>query len=137
MGAIVLSTLERYPDWRKRLEQYVQSLRGQPFEYGSLDCCQIAGGSIRAMTGVDLMSEFRYTDRDSAAAVMANGGGLVRIVTRILGSPMRAYMARCGDIVLVDTDALGVLLDHRIVAPSKDGVTTCTSLHGRIAWRVG
>jgi len=70
-----MEQLTRFPDWAKRLNSYVSSVRSMPFNYGTLDCALFCADAVLAMTGRDLASGMRgYTSyRDGLRIVRSLG----------------------------------------------------------------
>lgn len=57
---------------------------GEPFEWGSLDCCQFAAKVAERITGVDYSTGFDYWSEKSAETIIENFGDLTGLVTHIL-----------------------------------------------------
>lgn len=66
-------TLARLAKWDTELfPGYLASIAATPFAWGSNDCCTFAAGGIQAITGIDVMADFRgkYTDEAGALAAI-------------------------------------------------------------------
>jgi hypothetical protein len=90
---------------RQRLEDYLATIEGQPFAWGSLDCALFAADAVRAMTGQDLGASFRgqYTDADSAdAAIRAAGFDTVADIAAAHFTEISRGEAVMGDIAVVE-----------------------------------
>lgn len=115
----------RFPDWPKRLNAHINSLRGQEFGWGEFDCVLFAAGAVQAITGWDPIAPWRgqWSDEGSAYRMMEevgrggraiNGSALYRAMVYTLGSSIRGQRGKRGDIayfegncgVIVGTHAL-------------------------------
>jgi hypothetical protein len=69
----------RRPDWRARLDAYLDGLAGAAFDWRSMNCLHFAGGVIEAQTGVRLGDEFTEADR----AACTDAKAAARIMLRL------------------------------------------------------
>jgi len=72
--------MQKKENWHILMAEYLQSVRHNPFAWGSFDCCMFAADCIKAMSGVDPAAPFRdaYTDAATAiTALRAYAGGLL------------------------------------------------------------
>lgn len=106
--------LPRLPDWRQRLDDYLDSIDGKPFEWGELDCALYAAGAVQAMTGVDLAKSFRgqYSDAAGAKAAIAAAGfpDYASLVAAYLPEATADTPVGIGDIAVVDMPGFGPCL---------------------------
>jgi hypothetical protein len=138
----------------RALWPFLQSRSKTPFEYGINDCAFFAGDAIVAMTGVDVLIDFRgqYSDGPSAlrAIQQITGGKSVSDaadwVTSKFGMnalPSPLYAQR-GDLVLCtytdaegDTEFLGIVAPSGDVAiPGKEGITHLPLSSAKKGWKV-
>lgn len=144
MGARLMH-LCRLPDWESRLMAAIEATPA--FSWGTADCCRFAGRIVRAITGADPMEPAYgrpgegYADGDAAQALLIERGGLLPMVSAVLGAPLASVaQARRGDVVLArlpGCETLGILADARIAAQGADGVVFLPLRRGLAAWRVG
>lgn len=100
--------MKRLPDWPKRLHDFVDGVKRQPFEWAGHNCGEhFAAGAVLAMTGEDVAAPWRgrYKSATGAMRVMKNDGfaSLGDMAASILPEihPSRAKM---GDIAAVPAD---------------------------------
>lgn len=105
MNAVVplTRTLQRYPDWAPRLNEYVVQTRDLDYKWGTHDCCTFAAGGVEAITGWDPMWAFRgqYTteeEGDDALEIFGAHKGLYPTLIKLLGSPVRGSQGQKGDV---------------------------------------
>ena len=100
-----MTEITRLPDWRARLEAYLDSIEGRPFAWGDLDCALFAADCVLAMTGVDFANDFRgkYTDYASGLAALKAAGfkSYAGIVSNCLPQAQPDEVG-IGDIAVVD-----------------------------------
>jgi hypothetical protein len=143
----------RRGDWQEISWKYIREHMDTPFEWGVQDCATFACGHIEAITGVDLMLEFKgnYTTLDEgmekAKEVFgehitdyedAVAAGFKRAGLQELPSVM---FAQRGDAVLFDDihgATLGVVhLDGvHVCVPRTKGISLAPLEDCRRAWRV-
>ncbi len=116
----------RYPDWPRRLSEYLGSLHGKEFEWGVFDCCTLINGSIEAITGESHMDEFIGTYDSHATAMMSlrtNGAGtLFDTLKEKFGEPLPGVQGQRGDIAyLEDQKVCGVVYGRRVMFLHEDG----------------
>jgi len=133
----------RRQDWPLRLNAWLDSVRERPFAWGVNDCALGAADAVLAMTGVDYAAEFRgaYFSKRNAARLLAERGGLERLVTQALGDPLATpKLSQRGDVVLVHAGAggpaLAVVLGAHAVAPGPGGAVFVPMAQWLMAWRV-
>ncbi len=93
------------------LMDFLQARHAMPFDWGRHrnDCVSYALGAIEAQTGRRLLRRRDWHDEASAAAVIAEMGGLARSVTRRLRCTAPAAAMR-GDIGAVAHATFGIAL---------------------------
>lgn len=100
--------MKRFPDWEKRLYEFLESHSERPFEWGRRDCALFTCDAVLAMTGVDLAAECRgrYSTREEAESLLRelSGGALevyaAQVAERNALEPIPLQFARRGDVVL-------------------------------------
>jgi hypothetical protein len=141
--------MTRVKQWEKVLAAQLKAARSKSFEWGVFDCCLFAADVVQALTGVDLMSEFRgkYDTELSAYRLIRTSGGddlyaAVSKQTTAQGmTEINPRTAQRGDLVLVnsaDRQAMGVVgLDGRfaVCAAMPSGVTLVAMPDWLHAWR--
>jgi len=143
-------TMQRFPDWPRRLHLLVESSKAVTFDWGRYNCGLFVARWIRECTGVDLSAPYvgKCSDEASAEALFLNGhqdlGSFAAAIAAANGMPEVApTLARRGDVVWVDNlttyGALGVVnLDARFaVCMSEQGTKRVHLQRWRRAWRVG
>lgn len=101
--------LIRHDDWQERLSRYFESVADRRFEWGQHDCALFAASAVEAMTGVDILAEFRgqYSSRVGAAKALREigQGTLIKTFNHRLGRWKRPALAQRGDIVMFQNSA--------------------------------
>lgn len=134
--------MTRKENWPDALLATVDAAQSKPFAWGTHDCCTFTADCVRAMTGVDLMENFRgrYTSARGAVRAGAEAGytALADIWCAAL-TEIAPLTARRGDVILfeaVEGLAVGVVIGHQAVAAGPEGVTLIPLELWRRAWRV-
>ena len=119
---------DRLPEWRERLQVYLQSIAHEPLEFGRHDCALFAADAVRAMTGVDLAEAYRgrYTTLHGGMRILARDGfsDQVALVAAHL-APVTVAMAMPGDLAVFETQsgrALGVVQGAAVYVLHVDGL---------------
>lgn len=102
----------RTQGWEDKLHLFVEEKRGQPFAWGSNDCCVFAADWCAMALGIDPAEKFRggYDTALGAARILDTVGGVEALATGALGvAPDEARFAGRGDIVSF-TDERGTAL---------------------------
>lgn len=100
--------MNRFEDWPTRLADAIAGRQDMPFAEGKHDCCLAAADVIEAMTGVDLMADFRGRYRSAAGAhrlLVSEGKGtllktLISLVPAHGGKKIPKAFASKGDLVM-------------------------------------
>lgn len=139
MAAGIERSLRRR-DWQERLATYLHQRMATPFAWGSHDCCTFAAGAVEAMTGSNPMAVLpRYDTEHAALRIIVEGGDLRRLVSSILGEPVRPAFAAMGDVVLLSNEGrelLGICNGVNAIAASQDGVAALEMSAAIEAWKI-
>lgn len=103
-----MNARERLEGWETVLETLHDMKR--PYEVGVWDCVITFGDIILAITGEDLIAEFRgrYHTQEEAQSLLDSVGGYEKVLEAKLGPPCPVSHARRGDAMVAEQD--GVLL---------------------------
>ena len=121
--------MDRLPDWRARLTDYVAAHARDPFSYGRLDCALFCAGAVEVMTGQDLARGWRgYRSLNEGRKKLAEKGfaDQVDLVASLFPEVPVAF-AQAGDIAAVPGDddvALGIVQGEAVYVlrpPVRDG----------------
>jgi hypothetical protein len=129
----------RHHDWPERLASFIETRRETPFAYGTHDCCAFAGAVAEAITGTNPAAPFPYDSQVGALRLIAEHGGLDKLLTAALGEPVPPAMAGRGDIVLADLEGgptAGVCIGRDCAFPADVGVTFRSRAVVGMAWKV-
>lgn len=85
--------------WSDALKQVWSAHQTEQLEYGVMDCCQFVREYVALLICKDYGETFSYTTEAEANAIMDEHGGLVGLLTSILGEPKDDPQP--GDIVVV------------------------------------
>lgn len=111
-------------DWAERLAGFFAAQAGGTFAYGVKDCCLFVADGVQAMTGADLMADYRgrYNSEEEIKQIVAeeNASCLTALIRRRLKDAglrvKEAGFAMRGDIALLDEGAMGLVsMDGRHV----------------------
>lgn len=104
--------MTRYPDWERRLSEFLQTNSERPFVWGQWDCILMAASCVNAMTGVDVAARYRgqYSNQTGAREMLRElgEGTLLRTVNAVF-QPKKVSRVQRGDLVWRD-GAVGVSL---------------------------
>lgn len=148
--------LQRREDWERRVNDYLATIRKSGHKWGGgdneTDCALAWAGAIEAMTGVDLMAEFRgkyETEEGALALIEAKGfADLPSLLDDMLPRVTRSSAQR-GDLVMVKGGALALAWGEVALAigefratPGGDllypaGIVRVPRADWRKAWRIG
>ena len=148
----------RYEDWPNRLHDFINSRQSTPFKWGENDCCTFGSDCIKAITGLDPITEagFRghYTTALGAQRFITAGGGLEYIVETLFKQQgfgeVPIFFAQRADIMMADltaeglpTDpeqgvsvAFGVCLGGNAAFAGPEGIVYHKIKYCRRAWRI-
>jgi hypothetical protein len=127
----VTEPLVRFPDWRKRLDDYLDSVDRKPFDWIKINCAFFAADAVEAQTGIDLAANFRglVTDEQSAMKALADAG-YSDVIAATVGTKRLPEISmgeqRIGDLAVVDDARFGPCL--AVIGGSH---LTCMALRGK------
>lgn len=120
--------LSRVPDWRARLQAYINAAMDRGFRPGRFDCALFAAGAVEAMTGVDLARGHRgYRTLNEGRRKLRERGfeDAVALAAAVL-SEKPVSLAQAGDLAVVEDRegeaALGVVQGARIYVLHPAGI---------------
>ncbi|HEY5054665.1 MAG TPA: hypothetical protein VII58_00805 [Acidobacteriaceae bacterium] len=143
----------RHEPWVTHLHTFLRANAKTPFKWGVWDCSLFCADAIKAMTGIDIASDFRglYTDEAGAKAA-------VEKVTGVTGGTVEDAAAYCaakhglvewkhplfaqrGDLVVLEDagrviTGLVHLSGRHIVAAGESGLRKFTITNVKRAWHV-
>lgn len=123
--------LIRLRDWRKRLDLYLDSIEGTPFQWGAMDCGLFAAGAIHAMTGVDLAADVRGKYKDEAGAeATVKAAGFDDFISLVAS---RVPAGRLGDAVIGDLVTVEGIYGNAALGIVGGSHVTCMTLRGKSA----
>jgi hypothetical protein len=139
--------LKRQADWRRQLNAFVNSVRRRPHSWDGADCAvAFAGGAVLAITGADLVADWRgtFTTAAEAAAQLHERGfaDVAEAVSAVLPEHEHASQARVGDVMAIADEtafgyALGICNGASILVVRPDGLGLVDLLSAARAWKVG
>lgn len=144
--------ITRLKGWPEKMMAEIKAARTREFEYGTHDCCAFSGRVVKAMTGVDMLADWKdYATQDEADALLVSKGE--GTLTRTADKLMKAYgceqtpapLCRRGDPVIAKIDvgggrkerAIGICVGAVAVFPMKRGTGTVSMANVIRGWRVG
>lgn len=142
----------RFEHWETRLGAIVEMYARRPFEWGRYDCVLFAADCTWALTQKDPAAPWRgaYSDEAGAARLIAEAGGLSRLVETALSGiglvcdRVKPAFAQRGDPVLFEAPgmlgsagpALGVTLGEQFAAKGLDGIELRPMSAATMAWAI-
>lgn len=131
--------MRRISTWEESLSDYIALKRDEPFAYGINDCCTFCFGAAEAITGIDLMQEFRGKYKTLAGSLRALrdiGAGDLESTMDTKFSVIDISLAQRGDIAFFDS-SIGVIMDSWAWFVSDDGLERVPRSMWDKAWSVG
>ena len=127
-------------EWRSKFDALIAKRMGNPFSWGTQDCCMFAADCAVINGGADPFTDKRGTYNDAAGALRAlvDVGGIEAAGARF-GAPIRPLMAMVGDVGLVpcgEREALAVCVGDVWLAPAAAGLAAMPLESARMAWRI-
>ncbi|WP_299945368.1 hypothetical protein [uncultured Ruegeria sp.] len=130
----------RLEDWPLRLDRLISEARDKPFEWGTHDCGTFAADVVETLTGVRLPLPKGYTTARGSMLAMRRKTGSSQMdgaVSYFLGEPLESpLLAQRGDIVLHETQALGVCVGQSAMCLSEAGLASVSVNECVKVWRV-
>jgi len=129
----------RYEDWEKRLAEYVESKRLEPFSWGVNDCALFALGALKAIQSDCPMADLKFgykTQRGAYSYLNKNNASdLWDFVDRYY-QRVPIELVQRGDVVahITEDKSVGICLGAFYCTPSDDGLLF--SNDAEFAWRV-
>lgn len=106
---------------------------------GKHDCCTFVAGAVEAITGQDLMSEFRgkYDSWKTGLRALKEigNGALYDTLVAKLGEPLGGQYARKGDVVMYE-DSCGISLGRFAMFIGENGFVFVRQRHLEHTFRV-
>lgn len=127
--------------WTQLLDNYIESSRARPFEWGAFDCVTFAANWKALVTGVDPIASVRgtYATERGALEIIVRLGckDLEAVATHFFGEPdpLGPKFAGRGDIVLAQ-GALGISLGARGAFLSLSGLESIPARQFQTVWKV-
>jgi len=141
-----LVKLRRFDNWPILLSKFLTQRQKMPFTWGRNDCLLFAADCVEALTGVDLVPEYRGTYDTEARAkeiLIPYGGVISGIINDRLGQPIpNPLLARRGDVCIADIGdvcACGVVDDTgaRVAFLTEKGLVRGKLRDTMIFWGYG
>lgn len=110
------------------------------FEWGVMDCCQVAREMYRTYNGVDPAPDLVYGSEDEAKAIIEKHGGLSGLITHILGPAIPTDEALTGDILRLELPHVGEIIGIKVpcgtLVPISRGLFKADLKYSLEAWRI-
>lgn len=119
---------QRISNWPTELNNFIETRRATPFQWGKNDCALFAADAVLAITGIDHAAEYRgrYTTRIGSARVLLRSGIKdLRELLSLYFDELAPASVRRGDLACFDTGngpTIGVCVGQYIVAPGAAGL---------------
>jgi len=130
----------RYPDWPERLNIYVVKVQKEEFQLGEFDCALFAAGCIEAITGEDVMPEYRDTynsweSSEEACLDIHHTASLYKVLLKKFGSPLPGVRGRVGDLAFYD-GCCGIVFGRYALFLSEGGYAHIRITHVQRIFRI-
>jgi hypothetical protein len=130
----------RHEDWPVRLDEVIERARNRPFKWGQHDCGTWAAEIVFSLTGEKLDLPKGYRSANGSLVAMRRKTGtktMVSATSYFLGEPLPTpLLAQRGDIVLHQSQALGVCVGAEVFCLSEAGLFSVPLTECLSAWRV-
>lgn len=130
----------RVDNWPGVLAARVEHWRHIPMEYGKSDCLQMCGDFVFHLTGIDYRDQFpTYTSKEAAEEILAAVGGIVALITSVMGPRKHPSKAMRGDVIVASVDeghVAGICLGAVWVGPTSSGLAFLPMSAAIAAWSV-
>jgi len=137
-------SIRRKDNWEILMREEVASLRENKFVYGKSDCCIFVGRIMKAMTGFDVIKDFRKFHKikkynaDTFEKVLKKIGGLENECTRQWGEPLPVGKMRRGDLGLIRDETVGICDGDNMLSPDAEGGIKLTDRSEcTMCWKIG
>ena len=124
--------MDKKPNYRKEIQDYVSSVHNKPFKYGSHDCATFGADVIHAATGVDVWDGLRgrYSTYLGGVRVLKKATGYTNHVEYFksfceeIEPPFGRYGDLCYFIIPEQKDcySIGLVFGHFAVAITEQGL---------------
>lgn len=135
--------MTRRPDWRARLLAYLSSVAAEPYVPGQHDCILFAAAGREALTGTDLMADWRgkYSTVPEGYRIARTHGWADPFAYVVSGLPEIApAFAQVGDLAMLDgidgLPALGIVQGELIYTVGKERQELAILTAAQRAWRI-
>lgn len=128
--------IARRRDWPRRLRDALEASAALEFDEHHY-CATFAADVVEAMTGVDLMADWRgLPQRAAAARVCAIYGSVEGYLQAVLDRPVASAQTRRGDVAIRD-GAIGICAGERCAFLSDRGLAYYSIAEIERGYRVG
>jgi hypothetical protein len=135
--------MERRPDWQTRLSRFLARVARTPYDDANHYCAIFAADGVEAVTGVDLVENWRgrHATNQSALRALIRAGFADHIdFAASLLPEIPPMEARAGDIAVVPSPmgpCLGIVQGEVIYTVAQTGLGTVPRALAARAFRVG
>lgn len=130
----------RVANWATIFHQKLEEWRDCPFDWVTWNCLLFPAAMVLALTGIDHRDAFpAFATKEEALMVLQENGGIVALISSVLGDPKPPAFAQRGDVVACDFGdglAAGICKGVNCVAPGPRGLIERPTLSAIAAWTV-
>jgi len=116
--------MERLPNWELAFNEHFAQVKDKKFSWKDFNCCHLAAGFVKAITGVDKFKPYKgkfRTERGAYRLIKKLGfNNLYELLVHELGEPVVTPHYQRGDVVMYG-DTCGVCLGQISVFVKPDG----------------
>ncbi len=127
-----------------KLNNFIESQRRVPFEWGINDCALFVASAVEAVIDIDYAEQFRgrYATKIGSLRVLRDDGydDLEQFVTASVGEPCAKREIARGDICLFETpdgESIGICVGVKIVSPGEGGLVFTNIDQAIKGWKYG
>lgn len=134
--------MKRYHDWEKRFDIALQEAKQKTWKRGEFTCGFFAADMVKAITGVDMISEYRDKFTTLAQEIEFIPNFIKETFKKCKGlQAVKPLQAGRGDVVMIKDSsvyAVGIvsLSGKQVLLATAKGVTTRRMDSIKRAWRV-
>ncbi len=148
VGLQRLGEIKHLENWPTKLNDFIDSCRTKPFEWGQHDCCLFAANAVQATTGIDpAAGTFRgkYKTNFEALRLVRRFGGIEKLAAKVCARfefpPVKVTLAQRGDMVLLkkkqEDPVMGICLGRISAFPAMEGLRFVSTSECSKAWKIG
>lgn len=130
-------------NWPRLLNDFIDSRRETPFQWGRNDCALFCADAVQAVTGNDFAEAYRgrYSTAIGSVIALRDAGhdSIASVITGFFGDPVPVDYLQRGDIAFFNHgrgDTIGIVCGANVAAPGESGLVFFDMSMCEKGWRV-